>query len=154
MKNQNRIRFVSLILCGLLFAATALTLAGCSTPNPDAGIGTQTIIGSTDPATPLVLGEGDTHFLFSVTDGAGNTTYFEINTTKTIVGEALTELGMLAGDPGNYGLYVKTVNGITVDYDIDHAYWAFYENDLYASAGADMTAITPGASYAFKVEKG
>ncbi len=154
MKHNTPIRLVSLILCGLLFAATALTLAGCSTPNPNAGIGTQAVTGSADPASPLVLGEGNTHFLFSVTDGAGNTTYFDIYTDKTTVGDALTELDMLAGDPGAYGLYVKTVNGITVDYDTDRAYWAFYESDKYAGAGVDMTAITPGATYAFKVERG
>ncbi len=154
MKHLSAPRGLSYILCVLLLAAALLPLAGCSTSNPDAGIGTQAVTGSTDPETPLVLGEGDTHFYFSVTDGAGNTTYFDIHTGKTTVGDALTELGMLAGDPGAYGLYVKTVNGITVDYDTDRAYWAFYEGDKYAAAGVDMTAITPGATYAFKVERG
>ncbi len=154
MKSKTRkARLASFVLCGVLIAA-ALCFTGCRNADPNAGIGTQDITGSTDPTAPTVLGEGATSFAFSVTDGAGSTTYFEIKTDKTVVGEALEALGILAGEEGTYGLYVKTVNGITVDYDTDGAYWAFYENGQYAAAGVDTTTITPGASYAFKVEKG
>ena len=58
-----------------------------------------------------------------------------------------------AGDEGEYGLYVKTVNGITADYDKDGAYWAFYVNGEYASSGVDSTPIAEGESYCFRVEK-
>ncbi len=152
MKHTSNIRFVSFILCGLLFAATALPLIGCKDINPDVGIGT--IDASTESAAPTVVGEGQIVFDFSITDGAGTTVYYEIHTDKTTVGEALTELEMLAGDPGPYGLYVKTVGGITVDYNKDGAYWAFYENGKYATAGVDQTDIVVGTDYAFKVEKG
>ena len=52
----------------------------------------------------------------------------------------------------DYGLYVKEVNGITADYDVDGTYWAFYINDEYASTGVDSTNITEGDNYSFKVE--
>ena len=48
---------------------------------------------------------------------------------------------------------MKTVNGITADYDVDQTYWAFYVNGEYATSGADTTAIEEGAAYSFKVEK-
>jgi len=48
---------------------------------------------------------------------------------------------------------VKSVNGITADYDVDQTYWAFYVNDAYATSGVDVTPIEAGAKYAFKVEK-
>ena len=83
-----------------------------------------------------------------------NETKFEVHTDNEIVGEALEELGLISGDEGEYGLYVKTVNGITADYDADGVYWAFYVNGEYAVSGVDSTPIAEGESYSFKVEKG
>lgn len=91
-------------------------------------------------------------FPFSVVDAEGNRTDFTIETDKETVGEALVAEGLIEGEEGIYGLYVKTVNGITADYDTDGTYWAFYINDEYASSGVDQTPITDGESYTFKVE--
>ena len=99
-------------------------------------------------------GGSEKQFTFVVTDIDGNDTAFEITTDKNTVGEALTDEGLIEGDDGPYGLYVKTVNGITADYDADGTYWAFYENGEYAMSGVDKTDIVPGAEYSFKVEKG
>ena len=52
-----------------------------------------------------------------------------------------------------YGLYVKTVNGITADYAVDQTYWAFYINGEYAMAGVDSTPVENGTVYALKVSK-
>lgn len=99
-----------------------------------------------------VLGEGTTTFLFSVVDKEGSETQFEIHTNKETVGEALQELALIDGEEGKFGLYVKTVNGITLDYNTDGKYWAFYINNEYALTGVDATTITEGDSYSFKVE--
>lgn len=99
-----------------------------------------------------MLGEGETQFDFTVVDQEGEETQFEIHTDKEIVGEALQELGLIEGEDGEYGLFVKTVNGITADYDKDGVYWAFYVNDEYAQSGVDSTEIAEGESYTFKVE--
>ena len=66
-----------------------------------------------------------TVFTFTVVDKEGSETQFEIHTEKETVGEALVELGLIAGEESEYGLYVKTVNGITADYDKDGVYWRF-----------------------------
>ena len=63
---------------------------------------------------------------------------------------AHTEHGHNALFPG--GLYIKTVNGVTLDYDADGAYWAFYINGEYASTGVDATNIEAGATYTLKGE--
>ena len=97
-----------------------------------------------------VRGEGAKLFYFTVTDADGKSTAYEIHTDKSTVGEALLALGLIAGEDGAYGLYVKTVDGVTLDYEKDGKYWAFYENDAYAAKGVDATEITEGASYAFK----
>ncbi len=152
MKHTRIIRLVSCILCVLLFAATAMTLMGCNdTDTEAAGFD---IIASYDPDKPLARGAGDTVFYFSATDGTGATVYYEIHTNETTVGEALEKLGLIAGEEGTYGLYVNTVCDLTLDSDTDGAYWAFYEDGQYATAGVDKTAIRAGASYAFKAEKG
>ena len=75
------------------------------------------------------------------------------NIVVLVVGAALLALNVIAGDEGQYGLYVKTVNGITADYDKDQTWWAFYVDGVSASAGVDSTDIVNGSTYGFKVEK-
>ena len=62
------------------------------------------------------------------------------------------DLGLISGDESEYGLYVKTVNGVTLDYDKDGKYWAFYVDGEYAATGVDSTDIAAGSTYTFKVE--
>ena len=98
------------------------------------------------------LGEGATTFSLSVTNTAGQTTQFTIHTDKKTVGEALVEVDLVQGDPGEFGLYIKTVNGETVDYDKDGKYWAFYVNGEYAVKSVDQTEINEGDAYELRVE--
>ncbi len=72
---------------------------------------------------------------------------FTVKTDKSTVGEALLEHDLIAGDESEYGLYVKVVNGITADHDVDQSYWAFYIDGEYAMTGVDTTEITEGAAY-------
>lgn len=139
------------ILCMALIAAMALSITGCNgSASKDAPSEAGTDV--TVRTEGGVLGKGDTVFPFTVVDKEGSETQFEIHTEKETVGEALMELGLIVGEEGGYGLFVKTVNGITADYDKDGVYWAFYVNDEYASTGVDSTKITEGESYSFKVQ--
>ncbi|MBR3879368.1 MAG: DUF4430 domain-containing protein [Clostridia bacterium] len=79
---------------------------------------------------------------------------FTIKTDKTMVGEALMEHGLIAGEQGAYGLYVKQVNGMTADYDVDQTYWAFYVNGEYGGTGVDMTEINEADTYQLELTKG
>ena len=152
MRVKNNKKLVSWLLCMMLIVATALTTVGCGTDEQNGGQPAAENASSAN-SNVTVLGEGKTQFSFTVVDKDGNATEFEIHTDKATVGEALLELNLIAGDAGEYGLYVKQVNGITADYDEDQTYWAFYVNDAYATAGVDATAVEAGAKYAFKVEK-
>lgn len=100
-----------------------------------------------------ILGEGSTKFAFAVEDAEGGKTQWEIHTDQKTVGEALMELGLIDGEDSEFGLYVKTVNNITLDYDKDGLYWAFYINDEYAQSGVDSTEIKEGDTYLLKAEK-
>ena len=61
-------------------------------------------------------------------------------------------MGLISGEDGAYGMYVKNVNGTTLDYDKDGKYWAFYINDEYAVSGVDKTKIDESAKYSFRAE--
>ena len=169
MQKKAKSKMLSRILCMMLIVAMAWCTVGCNkkeqekpqdvnvtapaeheqTDEKDADAGQQDE--SNDAVT--VLGEGKVAFDFSVMDKEGNETKYEIHTDKTTVGDALLELGLIEGDAGDYGLYVKKVNGITADYDVDKTYWAFYVNGEYAMSGVDATQVTGGDTYMFKVEK-
>lgn len=127
----------------------AFTLVGCQRQKetmPKAEENTKT-------EEVTVLGEGEKQFTFKVVDKEGNVTAFEIHTNKEMVGDALLEHSLITGQGGEFGLFVKSVNGITADYNVDQTYWAFYINNEYATTGVDMTPITEGDVYTFKVEK-
>lgn len=162
MQKKCNKKLLSLILSTMLIVAMAFSMTACggNDTNKENPVGTegQSQAGSTenDAASKddvTVLGEGATVFTFVVVDGEGNEKNFEIHTDKTTVGEALLELELITGDDGDYGLYVKSVNGITADYDVDGTYWAFYINGEMAMTGVDSTNVEEGATYSFKVEK-
>lgn len=155
----------SMLLCMML--AMAFTVAGCGSKTEntaDTQKNTETAIVNTEStvetesvdaamAQEIILGEGSVKFTFIVVDADGNETNFVVSTDKETVGDALLELNLIEGDDSEYGLYVKTVNGITADYDTDGTYWAFYVNGEYASTGVDSTPVNEGDTYEFKVEK-
>lgn len=151
MKKTRFKRLLSFIVCSVLIAAMALFASGCS-DNKDTGSNPSKEQDVNFQSEATVRGKGAKIFTFTVTSTDGKETVYEIHTDKATVGEALLELELIAGEEGAYGLYVKTVDGITLDYDADGMYWAFYENDTYAAKGVDSTEITEGASYAFKPE--
>ena len=140
-------------ICVMLIVSMAFTTVGCSANEQSENNQPSTEVRNLDATTEQVLGEGQTQFMFTVVDKDGNATNFEIHTDKETVGDALLEVELIAGEESEYGLFVKTVNGITADYDVDQTYWAFYVNDEYASSGVDTTAIEDGKTYSFKVEK-
>ena len=134
----------------LLLFSFLLAVAGCGKDT------TRKTVPETETASDLseggVIGEGSREFAFTVVEKDGKETEFEVHTEKETVGEALLELGLISGEEGEYGLYVKTVNGVTADFDADGVYWAFYINDEYAQTSVDMTKIEDGASYSFRIE--
>ena len=155
-------KFLSLILLLVLIAALALTAVGCDDKKDDAAVttaATTTAVTTTpvdeDAATttdPSVRGEGDTEFIFKVVTKSGEEKTFTVRTDKTIVGDALQEVGLIEGDDSQYGLYVKVVDGERVEYETDGKYWAFYVDGAYAPKGVDSTEIEAGKVYSFVAE--
>ena len=99
------------------------------------------------------FGEGDSTITVTV-EAQSRSVTFTIHTDKKTVGEALSEHGLLEGEEGPYGLYVKKVNGILADYDVDQTYWSFYIGGEVAMTGVDVTDLTDGGVYSLVREKG
>lgn len=166
MQKKCNKNLLSLILSTMLIVAMAFSMTACGGNTENQNTEMQMDAGAVDnvqnnanaqddsvaQTDVTVVGEGATVFTFVVVDKDGNETRFEVHTDKTVVGDALLELGLIAGDAAEYGLYVKTVNEITADYDVDGTYWAFYIDGEYGMTGVDTTPIEEGATYSFKVE--
>lgn len=67
-----------------------------------------------------------------------------LHTDKENLEEALLEHELISGDKGPYGLYVKVVNGITADYDIDRTYWSLCQGGIPMQTGVSETPISDG----------
>jgi len=149
MKKQFN-KIISIICSFVLVAAIALTFSSCKGEKTTSA---ESSIAETQATQTKKIGEGKTKFGLTVTDNNGESTDFEILTDEKTVGDALLKLGLISGEKSDYGLYIKTVNGIVADYDKDKTYWAFYIDGQYASSGADQTEIESGKTYELKIEK-
>ena len=164
MQKKCNKKLLSLILSMMLIVAMAFHMTACGdNTNKENPVGTEgqsqtdgvegdAQSNADNQAEGNVLGQGNTVFTFVVVDAEGNEKNYEIHTDKATVGEALLEVGLIAGEDGDYGLYVKTVDGITLDYDKDGKYWAFYIDGEMAMSGVDSTPVTAGTTYSFKAE--
>ena len=140
-------KFLAIILA--LVMALSLMACGNTAVQPDADADAIAPV-VTDGAT---LGEGAHSFTLEITDADGKTITATIHTDAETVGEALSKLEIVQGEDSEFGLYIKTVNGITADYDVDQTYWAFYIDGEYAQTSVDMTAVNDGSVYKLAVEK-
>ena len=150
MKNFSMKKILSLVVATVLLAAMVLGATSCDKTVDEETPATTTA--ASEAAKPIEIGEGATAFTFEITHMDDSQKVYAVKTDAETVGEALVALGLIAGENGAYGLYVKTVDGETVDYDTHQKYWAFYENGAMAMNGVDKTNVVAGAVYAFRVE--
>lgn len=83
----------------------------------------------------------------TVVHSDGKSQEFSYSTDKAYLGEVLQEAGLISGTPGEFGLYMETVDGETASWEENGAYWAFYVGEEYATTSVDLTPITDGAVY-------
>lgn len=144
---QNTVKKVTVLALALCLV---MSLAACGGGGGNASEPVST--GSPDEVT--TIGEGEKSFSFEVVDNEGTVIQFVVNTDADTVGDALQENGLIQGEENAYGLYVKTVNGLTLDYDKDGMFWALYVDDEYANVGVDETPIDEDAVYSFRATEG
>lgn len=137
-------RIVNTFMALLLILAVTVCLGACG----EAGDPWEDAIYTED----AVIGEGNTTVYVEVKVGEHSVT-FTVKTDKTILGEALQSNGLVEGEESTFGLYIKKVNGITADYDVDGSYWGFYKNGEYMMVGVDSCEFADGEHYELVREK-
>ncbi len=94
---------------------------------------------------------GNKTITLTVVYADASTKDFTIKTDEDYLRGALEQENLIAGDESEWGLYVKTVDGVTAD-DSAHQYWALYIGDDYASTGVDSTPVNDGDTFKLALE--
>lgn len=93
------------------------------------------------------LGEGTVTVKIEVT-AENKTVTLTVKTDETNLEKILTANNLVEGDESEFGLYIKVVNGIRADYDLDHAYWAIQKDGALTPTGANGITVADGETYA------
>lgn len=72
---------------------------------------------------------------------------FTYHTDEEHLGPVLLSNGLIEGENSSFGLFIKTVDGETADFNTNGAYWAVYQGEEYAAQGVDTTPIHDGDSF-------
>lgn len=138
-------------LCIVLLAcALVLCISACTTEKPQVTENLQKTGAWKDAiyTEDTFFGKGEKTFELEVKADEKSVT-FTINTDKDNLEDALTEHKLIDGEKGPYGLYVKKINGITADYDIDQSYWALSEDGEPLATGARGVEVKGGEHFEF-----
>lgn len=97
------------------------------------------------------LGVGSKTVIVTV-KAEGKEVSFIIHTEKTNLGDALLEHNLIEGEQSEFGLYIKKVNGMLADYDVDQTYWGFYKGGEMMMVGVSAAEFASGDSYELVLE--
>ena len=98
-------------------------------------------------ATRPDTAQGAKTITVEVVHGDGSSKEFTYHTDSEYLGEVLLAEGLVAGDQGEFGLYILTVDGEDAIFEESGAYWALYQNGEMTTTGADTTPIQDGDSF-------
>ncbi len=125
----------------LLAVIMLICVSSCTNSVRDASVWESAIY--TEDTT---VGQGDKTIVVEVS-AEGKSIELTVRSDAEMLGEALIENALIEGDETQYGIYIKKVNGIMADYDVDGYYWSLCKNGEYLMTGADMTPIADGEHY-------
>lgn len=90
---------------------------------------------------------GEKTVTLKIVHGDQTTKTVELHTSAEYLGEALDEEeGLVDGEEGPYGLYIKTVDGETAS-DADRTWWCITKAGAELPTSADLTPIADGDRY-------
>ena len=135
-KNFIFTRAIAVILALICVLSMALSLVSCSNDGDK-------IEGEGTPITITLEVVGP--------DGSSKEHTVKTDSSKNLR-QALEGAGLISGEEGAYGLYVKVVDGITADYDIDGSWWSLTKDGELCS-GVDSTEIADGDKFEFTYSK-
>ena len=88
-----------------------------------------------------------------VTHSDGTTKEFTIKTDEQYLRGALDQEKLIAGTDSEYGLYVLTVDGETVNEE-NQEWWGYTKSGEYVDVGVDSCEIADGDHYEFTFNVG
>ena len=132
-------RAFALTLALIFVLSSVIALVSCSNDDDKNGDGTPA---STISITLEVIGP----------DGSSKEHKVSTDSSKNL-GQALMDAGLIEGEEGAYGLYVKVVDGITADHDVDQSWWGLYKDGEMLMTGVDSTPIADGDHFEFVYSK-
>ena len=91
--------------------------------------------------------QGQKSVTVEVVHADGSEKTFRYQTDEDYLGPLLLTEGLIEGDMGAYGLYIKKADGEAADYDQNKAYWSLFVGETYATQGIDLTPLTDGGVY-------
>jgi hypothetical protein len=130
------------IAVSLLALLMLLSLSACKALPPD----TEALWANATYTRDKSFGKGAVTVEVEVKAGEKAVT-FTVKTDQTTLADALLEHNLIAGEDGAYGLYVKSVNGILADYNVDQSYWALFQNGVPLNSGVSGVTIADGEHY-------
>lgn len=144
---KKTIRSIALICLSLLIALTCTALSACREPTP-----TEQLWEGALYLEDTELGAGEKCIYVKVIAGERSVN-LTVRTDRETLADALMEHGLVEGDMDTYGLYIKKVNGILADYDVDLHYWKLSEGEKALMTGASQVMIADGVQYVFERAK-
>ena len=97
--------------------------------------------------------EGGKSIIVDVTHKDGTTNTYEITTDAEFLRGAMEQEGLIAGTDGEYGMYVMTVDGETVD-EANQEWWGYTKAGEQVNYGVDSCPFTDGEHYEFTLNVG
>lgn len=98
--------------------------------------------------------QGAKTFTVEVVHADGSSKTFTYHTDEEYLGPVLLAEGLIAGEPGPYGLTLLTVDGEDAIWEESGAYWALYIGAEYASTGVDDTPVDDGDAFKLEYTRG
>ena len=83
----------------------------------------------------------------------GESSDFTIQTDEEYLRGALESIDLIEGSESEYGLFVTTVNGVTVD-DSKQQWWCFTQDGEMLMTGVDTTPIADGDHFEITLTEG
>ncbi|MBR1971929.1 MAG: hypothetical protein IKA16_00675 [Oscillospiraceae bacterium] len=92
--------------------------------------------------------EGSKQVTVQIVYQDGTEKSMEYGTDLEYLSELLLEKELVTGYASEeYGFTIESVDGITLDWEKDGAYWALYEGEEYATTSAAGIVLTDGGVY-------
>lgn len=121
------------MLCILLAVVLVFALAACKTEEKE------TIKSSKNISVQIIWEE--------------NKEDIQITTEAETLREALEEKSLISGEEGPYGLFVKTVKGISAD-ESKEQWWCFTKGDEALMTSVDLIMISDGDFFKITLKEG